>query len=308
MQPSPSLTGRPLSRLIHTVAAAVAAFGLAAAAGFAAPLGPTGVPEKPDAIDAEIAKLKAEGYELIDFHAHLKGGLTIEQLVAHQKRTGIRYGVAVNCGLGFPITTDAGANDFFRSMQGQPVYIAMQAEGREWMRLFSTATVARFDYVFTDGMTLFDHRGKRTRLWIKEEVEIPDKQAFMEHLTATIARILREEPIDIYVNPTFLPAVIAAEYDALWTPERMRRVIEAARAGGVAIEINCRYRIPSATFIKLAKQAGLKFTFGTNNTDMQLGRCEYGLEMIRACGLKPSDFWKPKPDGQKPIQVLRTKS
>ena len=39
------------------------------------------------------------------------------------------------------------------------VFIGMQAEGREWVRLFSPATVARFDYVFTDAMTLTDGRG-----------------------------------------------------------------------------------------------------------------------------------------------------
>lgn len=259
-------------------------------------------------MDEEIAKLKAEGYPLIDFHAHLKGGLTLETLLEHQQRVGIKYGVAVNCGVGFPITTDAAAEEFFRSMKGKPVYVAMQAEGREWVKLFSKETVARFDYVFTDGMTIFDHRGRRARLWMKDEVDIPDKQAFMEHLTSTIVKILREEPIDIYVNPTFLPAVIAAEYDALWTPERMQRVIDAAKAGGVAVEINSRYRIPSATFIKLAKKAGLKFTFGTNNTDANIGRCEYGLRMIRECGLVPSDFWMPKPNGQKPIQLRGGKS
>jgi len=106
----------------------------------------------------------------------------------------------------------------------------MQAEGREWPTLFSPGAIARFDYVFTDGMTIVDHRGKRARLWIKEEVDIPDKQAFMDHLVNTIVGILDHEPVDIYVNPTFLPDVIAAEYDALWTPERKQRVIDAAPA------------------------------------------------------------------------------
>jgi hypothetical protein len=181
----------------------------------------------------------------------------------------------------------------------------MQAEGREWPRLFSPAAVARFDYVFTDSMTLFDANGKRTRLWIKEEVEIPDKQAFMEHLVNTAVKILEEEPIDIYVNPTFLPEIIAGEYDALWTPERMQRVIAAAKMNGVAIELNSRYRLPSLQFVKLAKQAGLKFTLGVNNTDTSLGRAEYGLEMIRACGLGYQDFWMPKPEGKKPIETKR---
>ena len=262
-------------------------------------------PVRFDAVDEQIVKLSTGNYPLIDFHTHLKGGLTLEGVLQHMFKTGINHGLAVNCGLGFAITNDAGVEDFLKSLAGQPVFVGMQAEGREWPTLFSPATVARFDYVFTDSMTIFDHRGKRARLWINEEVEIPDKQAFMEHLVDTIVKILDREPVDIYVNPTFLPDIIAKDYDALWTPERMQRVVDAAKRNDVAIELNSRYHLPRPQFVKLAKKAGLKFTLGTNNTDANLGRDEYGLEMIRECGLTYKDFWMPKPDGQKPIQVRR---
>ena len=99
----------------------------------------------------------------------------------------------------------------------------MQAEGREWVTMFSQEAIAQFDYVFTDAMTFTDHRGKRVRLWIKDEVDVPDKQAFMEMLREKIVGILDDEPIDIYVNPTFLPDVIAKDYDALWTSRGWRR-------------------------------------------------------------------------------------
>jgi hypothetical protein len=244
----------------------------------------------------------------VDFHTHLKGGLTMPQVMEHTFKTGINHGIAVNCGLGFAITNDTGIDEFLKSMSGQPVFVGMQAEGREWPKLFSPEAVARFDYVFSDGMTIVDHRGKRARLWINDEVDIPDPQAFMDHLVDTIVKILTEEPIDIYVNPTFLPERIAGEYDRLWTPERMQRVIDAAAKSDVAIEINSRYRLPSQAFITLAKGAGLKFTLGTNNGDANLGRDEYGLEMIKACGLTSQDFWMPKPEGQKPIQRAKRQS
>jgi hypothetical protein len=265
---------------------------------------PTG-PTKPDEIDAQIARLKQAGFPLVDFHVHLKGELTIEEAVALSRRTGIRYGVAANCGLKFPITDDSGAAEFVEGLKGQPVFIGMQAEGREWPRLFSKETIARFDYVFTDAMTIVDHRGRRARLWIKGEVDIPDKQAFMELLVRTIVGILDDEPIDIYVNPTYLPDVLAAEYDQLWTPARVAKVIDAAVRNGVAIEISNRLRLPKQALIKQAKQAGVKFTFGANNGDRNLGRLEYGLEMIAECSLTPQDFWMPKPDGQKPVQVRK---
>lgn len=260
-------------------------------------------PVRFDAVDGQIVRLSTANYPLVDFHTHLKGGLTLEGVREHTWRTGINHGIAANCGLGFAITNDAGLEAFRQSLAGQPVFVGMQAEGREWPSLFSPPAVARCDYVFTDSMTLTDTQGRRMRLWIKEEVDIPDPQRFMDRLVEVIEKIFDEEPIDIYANPTFLPEVLAANYDNLWTPARMQRVVDAAKRNGVAIELNSRYRLPGAAFVKLAKQAGLKFTLGINNTDASLGRAEYGLEMIQACGLGWKDFWMPQPDGKKPIQT-----
>jgi len=189
------------------------------------------------------------------------------------------------------------------SMEGQPVFIAMQGEGREWVKLFSKETIAKFDYAFTDAMTFTDDNGKRMRLWIKEEVgEIPDKDGFMKMYVDRILGVLNNEPIDIYVNPTFLPEVIAADYDRLWTPERMQKVIDAANKNGVAIEINSRYRLPSAAFIKAAKKGGVKFSFGTNNGERDLGRLEYCVAMAKECGLEWRDVFVPKPPGEKAVE------
>jgi histidinol phosphatase-like PHP family hydrolase len=124
----------------------------------------------------------------------------------------------------------------------------------------------------------------------------------MDMLVNRIVGILSHEPIDIHANPTFLPAPIAHDYDRLWTSERMQKVIEAAKANDVAIEINNRYRLPSQAFIQRAKNAGVKFSFGTNNGDPNLGRMEYALAMVAQCGLTPQDIFIPKPDGQKAAQ------
>ena len=44
----------------------------------------------------------------------------------------------------------------------------------------------------------------------------------------------------------------------------------------------------------MAKAAGAKFTFGTNNSGPgDLGRCEYGLRMVEECNLVWQDFFVP---------------
>ncbi len=267
--------------------------------------GATSIEPREDEVDNEIMRMELFNYPVVDYHVHLKGGLTIEQALANSRRVGIYYGVAINCGLGFPVHSDDSVRAYLDSMKGQPCFVAMQGEGREWMTLASRESVAQFDYVFTDAMTFTDDNGRRMRIWLPDEVgEIKDEQAFMEMYVKRIVGVMHE-PIDIYANATFLPPQIAARYDALWTPERMGKVIDAAVKNDVAIEINNRYKIPSAAFITAAKAAGAKFSFGTNNADANLGRLEYSIQMVKQCGLGWQDIFVPKPDGQKAIQVKK---
>jgi hypothetical protein len=254
---------------------------------------PAPAPVEIDDFYRAVAEYSRGNLALVDFHTHLKGGLTLDEVLASGRKTGFGHGIAVNCGLGFAITNDAGIDAFLKDFPVAPVFKGMQAEGREWVRLFSPAARARFDYVFTDAMTITDEHGKRSRLWIKEEVNVKDKQAFMDLLVQTIEKILSEEPIDIYVNPTFLPEAISSEYDTLWTDARKQRVIDAAAKNRIAIEINSRYELPKADFIRAAKKAGVKFTLGTNNPGKEILRNEYGLRMIRECGLTWQDMWTP---------------
>ncbi|HVV71005.1 MAG TPA: family 16 glycoside hydrolase [Verrucomicrobiae bacterium] len=245
--------------------------------------------------DQEIIRLGADNFPVVNYHTHLKGGLSLAEALASSRATGVFYGIAVNCGLNFSVTNDAGIDDYLRSMQGQPCFVAMQAEGREWVHLFSPQAISRFDYVFTDAMTIVDDSGRRMRLWIPSEVPpITDREAFMDMLVDRTVKILNNEPIDIYVNPTFLPDSIAADYDALWTETRMKKVVQAAATHHIAIEISSRYKLPKLPFLRMAKAAGCKFTFGTNNGDRDIGRLDYSFQMVRELGLKWQDIWVPK--------------
>ncbi|QGY47153.1 DUF1080 domain-containing protein [Maribellus comscasis] len=260
-------------------------------------------PEVDKEWDTLITKLMKAGFPFIDFHVHLKGGLTVNEVVANSQKLGINYGIAPNCGLHFPVTNDSTLFEYINDVKNSPTFKGMQAEGREWITLFSSEAVAKFDYVFTDAMTFTDYKGRRTRIWIPEEVWVDDKQQFMEQLVGKIESIFSQEPVDIYVNPTVLPAEIMDEYEDLWTEERMKRVIKVLADNNVALEINARYKVPSAKMIKMAKEAGLKFSFGTNNTGRDLGELEYCLQMIEECKLTPNDMFEIKPDAKKPINV-----
>lgn len=237
---------------------------------------------------------ETDKFQITDLHIHLKGDFSIDDAVVKSDKENIKYGIVVNCGYKFPVHQDSQIDSVLQTLKDYPqFYIGMQAEGREWVNLFSKESMDKFDYVFTDGMTFTDEKGRRNRIWIKEETWIDDEQAFMDYLVNVIVKILNEEPINIYVNPTFLPARMSDRYDMFWTAERMDRVIQAAKTNNIAIEINNRYRIPSYEFLKRAKEAGVKFTVGTNNTNSNFSGAEYAIEIINKCDLTKEDFFQP---------------
>jgi hypothetical protein len=233
-------------------------------------------------------------FPITDLHIHIKGDFKIEDAVLKSKNENIRYGIVINCGLGFPVHNDSQIDSVLLTLKDYPqFFLGMQAEGREWINIFSKESMNKFDYVFTDGMTFTDAKGRRIRLWMKNETWIDNEEEFMDYLVNIIVKILSTEPINIYVNPTFLPAQMDDRYDYFWTDERMDKVIKAAKGNNIAIEINNRYGLPSVKFIAKAKKAGVKFTVGTNNSNKDFSGAEYALEVIKKCKLTKKDFFEP---------------
>lgn len=233
-------------------------------------------------------------FPITDLHIHLKGGFTMHDAVLKSKKENIQYGIAINCGLGFPVHNDSQIDSVIDTYKAYPqFFMGMQAEGREWVNIFSKESLAKFDYIFTDAMTFTDAKGRRNRIWIKDETWIDNEEEFMDYLVNTIVNIMNTEPVNMYVNSTYLPDQMADRYDYFWTQARMDTVIQAAKKNNIAIEISNRFKIPSAAFIARAKKAGVKFTIGTNNVDSNFSGADYALEMIKTCGLTRNDFYQP---------------
>ncbi|GHV03743.1 hypothetical protein FACS189416_0650 [Bacteroidia bacterium] len=240
-----------------------------------------------------IIRLHQEDFPVLDYHVHLKGGLTKEQAAIQSRKTGINYSIAPNCGIGFPVTNDAQVLAFLDTMRTQPFILAMQAEGREWITTFSQGVRDEFDYVFTDALTFTDNKGRRSRIWIPEETWIENEQQYMDLIVDKICGVL-QEPMDIYVNPCYLPPQMQDRYDEFWTEARQQKFIDALVKSGKALEINELYNIPNKAILQKAKAAGVKFTFGSNNVTPNVSDLAYSLRMKKELGLTPQDMYKPK--------------
>ena len=234
---------------------------------------------------------------VIDYHVHLRGGMTAERAMDRQAVTGINVGVLRNLGKGWPLETDDQLREFLDAVGGRPVFAGVQVNDRDWMDKHSPELLKRLDYVLADTMIMPmpNDDSEPVKLWMADQYTIDDPEAWMERYMRHNLRVL-SEPVTILANPTYLPKAVERLYDRLWTEERMRRIIRAAIDHRVALEINAQSGLPHDRFIRMAKRMGAKFTFGSNNHDdrpIDMTRC---LEAIDRYGLTKEDMYVPAAD------------
>jgi histidinol phosphatase-like PHP family hydrolase len=232
----------------------------------------------------------------VDYHIHIRGGMTVEKAVDRQAVTGINSGVLENLGTGWPIVTDEQLKAFIDNAAGKPVYVGVQVNDRDWHTKHTPELLKRLDYVLADTMIMAmpNDDSPPVKLWMPELYKIDDPEAWMERYMRHNLRVL-SEPISILANPTYLPPAVKSLYDKLWTDERMKQVIQKAVERGIALEIQAKSEFPKERFIRMAKQMGAKFSVGSNNFDdksIDMTRC---LDAIEKFGLTKDDLFLPTP-------------
>jgi len=236
----------------------------------------------------------------LDLHVHLDNS-TIDKVLEISRQRGVTFGIVEHAGTKeneYPVVlaSDEELGRYLAMLEGKPVYRGVQAEWIDWSDCFSPEMLARLDYVLMDAMTFPGKDGRRVKLWtadVESRVEMADKQAFMDRYVDWYVELIEKQPIDILANASWLPSPLSADYEVFWTPNRIRRVVDAAVKHEVAVEINSRLKLPKLYFLEIAKAAGVKFSFGSNGRYPNMGKLDYCLEAARQLRLTRSHVFTP---------------
>ncbi|QEH37698.1 hypothetical protein OJF2_62890 [Aquisphaera giovannonii] len=247
-------------------------------------------------------------FPLVDLHAHLDNS-SLEQVLPLGAERRVKFGIVEHAGTKenkYPtvLSNDDELLAYLEKLEGKGVYRGLQAEWTDWAGCFSPEVLSRVDYVLTDAMTFPGKGGRRVKLWEKvdeDEVGLRDHDRFMDRFVDWHVQIIETEPFDILANASWLPDALLPSYARLWTEPRIRKVVDAALKRGVAIEISASYRLPKLAFLRKAKAAGAKFSFGSNGRYPNMGKLDYCVEMARALGLKAPDMFIPGTQDQKAV-------
>ena len=241
---------------------------------------------------------------VVDFHTHLDNS-TIEDVLRLSEERKVKFGIVEHAGTKenkYPVvlSNDEELSAFIATLEGKPVYKGIQAEWTDWMSCFSRNVLARLDYVLTDMMTWPGANGQRQKMW-EPGLDVGDPAKFMDRYVDFYENNMELMPIDVLANVAWLPEPFARDYDALWTEARVGKVVDAAVRHGIAIEIGSGFNLPKLAWLKQAKAAGVKFSFGSNGRYPKMGLLDHSLAMARELTLTQDDLFTPI-EGKKAVQ------
>jgi histidinol phosphatase-like PHP family hydrolase len=241
------------------------------------------------------AKPEVYDFPLTDLHCHLTQEFTIDNVMEIAKQRGVNFGI-VDHPTVWAIKDNADLEKYITKLRKYPVYIGLQPIEMGWSKKYSPELLAKIDYILMDPQIFRMKNGETLQIW-EFDTYVEDTEEFMETYMAHALDVLNNEPINIFGWPLFLPVCIARDYYTLWTEERMQKIISAAKNKNIAIEINDMSHTPHDKFILKAKQAGLKFTFGSDSRNPNAGRLAYCKSVAKKCNLKKEDFYVPVKKG-----------
>ena len=233
----------------------------------------------------QVARLKAKEIPLTDFHIHIRGGMTPEKALDWSRKTGIRSGVLDNHGRNWTLSDNAKLQAFIKDVQKYPeLLIGIQVNDRDWFKTIEPELRKQLDFILADTMVM-----EGQKLWLENEYEITDEDAWMERYFNHCMTVVNE-PITILANPTYLPERIKHRYDDFWTEDRMGRLLDAAVKNNVAVEIQADTNFPNKKFIELAIKKGAKIAIGRNNADDKPNELKRSLDWLEELGVKAENM------------------
>jgi histidinol phosphatase-like PHP family hydrolase len=241
-----------------------------------------------------------------DLHSHTRmsdGALTLEEVVALARERGVKIGIADHVSTRNPqrfVATEAQLRRYLDALDGAPVFRSAEFC---WCDSFydsiPPALMERFDYRIgsNHGFALPD--GTMGSPWW---TSLPERwrgrpQEVMEIMVRNLCDLVRSMPIEIVAHPTFMPAALRdleEDVHAWWTEEREDRFVEAVVESGVAMEISNRYRLPHDRLLRKARQAGARFSLGSDgHTAAQVARLEWATATALRVGIGDEDLFVP---------------
>jgi histidinol phosphatase-like PHP family hydrolase len=253
------------------------------------------------AVNDEIPALGSQ-----DLHAHTTmsdGDAPLERVVELARERGVGIGIAdhVSTRNVRRFVSDLGAVErYLAAIEGVQVFRSCEFCWCDdlWASL-PAELMDRFDYRIGSNHGFWLPDGTEASPWW-QELRTPwerEPGRLVEIMVANLCDLVRTMPIEIVAHATLLPPALLRldGAEAWWTPEHEDRFIDAVIESDVAIEISNRYRLPHDRLLRKAREAGARFSLGSDgHTEQQIAQLGWAVAAAKRAGIGAADMFFPQ--------------
>lgn len=231
------------------------------------------------------------------------GELELAEVARVAEALGVQVGIADHVSsrnTDLFVSTPEKLDRYLDALDGASVFRSAELCWRDsFSQSLADEIIERFDYLVgsNHGFALPD--GSMVSPWSRA---LPSAWAaaparFMDIWVQNLCDLVAAMPIAIVAHPTLVPpALLSLESDmhSWWTEEREDRFVEATVRAGVALEISNRYRLPHDRLLKKAREAGARFTLGSDGHQRhQVARLEWAVQAAERAGIGDKQLFIP---------------
>jgi len=232
---------------------------------------------------------------VIDLHVHSvysDGSMTVEEILEVANRRGYLVGIADHASREDKIIHDAHLLSYLDALDKFPVYRSLELDV-ELGSDISASCLARLDYLIV-GVHFLTLDGIQTFFWDPLAV-ISDAERFVEAYVSAATAAMGNMRMNIFAHPTLLPIALRGESNALWTRDRVRRLVRAAVENHVALEISGHWQVPGPVVIEEGLRQGATFSIGSDgHSPDSVCDLAYPLAIVRQFGIGPHQLYVPR--------------
>lgn len=241
-----------------------------------------------------------------DLHCHTvmsDGYLTLQRVVEVAEARGVQVGIADHVSTRHEkfVRTPGEVVAYLDALEAAPVFRSGEFCWCDTLwRELPDEVMRRFDYRIGSNHGFWLPDGSIGSPWWEALPQPWDAQPqrLMEILVANLCDMVRTMPIHIAAHSTFMPPAfgrLEPDVHAWWTEEREDRYVDALRESGVALEISNRYRLPHERLLRKAKEAGVRFSLGSDgHSERQVAALDWAAGAARRIGITDADLFVPE--------------
>lgn len=251
---------------------------------------------------------------LLDLHTHSTrsdGRMEPEEIAQEAARRGTHVGLTDHC-LYYGMKTDEQFSEYLSTTKrlglfcGVEIDIGRKVELPGFFRMNVDYIIGSVHHFAVTGGDVLFAPYFRSKVY-NEPYEYPavlgDPKILLDRIADLITRTLASEPIDILGHVTVLPPRELLGGDSAFTLDWCARVIRAAVANDVAIEISGLWCAPHREFLEMAAEGGATFSTGSDAHNIAgLLDLRYPEKMLRELGISEERLFVP---GRKPPRIRR---